>query len=83
MQTVLREDIVRMVPNARFRDILDYHSSVQDAARTATKAGVGTLVLTHYIPGLASGQESEWKAMAAEHFSGPIVLGDDLTALEL
>jgi ribonuclease Z len=83
VQTVLREDIVRMVPSARFQDILDYHSSVQDAARTATKAGVGTLVLTHYIPGLAPGQEPEWKAMAAEHFDGPIVLGDDLTSLEL
>jgi len=83
VQTVLREDIVRMVPNARFQDILDYHSSVEDAARTATRAGVGTLVLTHYIPGLAPGQEPEWRAKAAEHFDGPIVLGDDLTALEL
>jgi ribonuclease Z len=83
VQTVLREDIVRMVPNARFQDILDYHSSVQDAARTAARAGVGTLVLTHYIPGLAAGQEGEWRALAAEHFSGRVVLGDDLTALEL
>jgi ribonuclease Z len=83
VQTVLREDIVRMVPNARFQDILDYHSSVQDAARTATKAGVKTLVLTHYIPGLAAGQEPEWRAMAEEHFAGDVVLGDDLTAIEL
>jgi len=83
VQTVLREDIVRMVPNPRFQEILDYHSSVQDAARTATKAGVGTLVLTHYIPGLAKEQEGEWRALAAEHFSGPIVLGDDLTELDL
>ncbi len=83
VQTVLREDIVRMVPNARFQDILDYHSSVQDAARTAAKAGVKTLVLTHYIPGLAPGQEDEWRALAAEHFSGTIVIGDDLTAVEL
>ncbi len=83
VQTVLREDIVRMVPNARFQDILDYHSSVEDAARTATRAGVGTLVLTHYIPGLASGQEEEWRALAAEHFAGSVVLGDDLTAIEL
>jgi ribonuclease Z len=83
VQTVLREDIVRMVPNPRFQEILDYHSSVEDAARTATKAGVGTLVLTHYIPGLVQGQEEEWRAKAAEHFSGPIVLGDDLTELDL
>jgi ribonuclease Z len=83
VQTVLREDRVRMVPNARFQDILDYHSSIDDAARTATRAGVATLVLTHYIPGLPAGQEDEWRAMAAAHFSGSIVVGDDLTAVEI
>jgi ribonuclease Z len=83
VQTVLREDIVRMVPNPRFQEILDYHSSVEDAARTAARAGVGTLVLTHYIPGMAPDQEGEWRARAAEHFTGNVVLGDDLTNLEL
>jgi ribonuclease Z len=82
VQTVLREDIVKMVPNPRFQEILDYHSSVQDAAKTATRAGVKTLVLTHYIPGIAAGAEDEWRALAAEHFAGDIVLGDDLTTLE-
>ena len=83
VQTVIRDDIVRLVPNARFQDILDYHSTVEDAARTAARAGVGTLFLTHYIPGIAPGQEDEWRARAAEHFTGRIVLGDDLTAAEL
>jgi ribonuclease Z len=80
---VLREDIVRMVPNPRFQEILDYHSSVQDAAKTAARAGVKTLVLTHYIPGIAEGAEEEWRALAAEHFDGAIVLGDDLTTLDV
>jgi ribonuclease Z len=40
------------------------------------------LVLTHYVPGMAPGQEDEWRALAAAHFSGTIVLGDDLTAVE-
>lgn len=83
VQTVIREDLVRLVPSARFQDILDYHSTVQQAAQTATKAGVGTLVLTHYVPAIAPGQEGEWRALAAEHFAGPIVLGDDLTSVEL
>lgn len=83
VQTVLRDDIVRMVPNQRFQDILDYHSTVADAARTATRAGVGTLVLTHYVPPLQPGQEDEWRALAAAHFAGTIVLGDDLTSVEL
>lgn len=83
VQTVLREDFVRLVPNPRFQEILDYHSSVEDAARTAARAGVGTLVLTHYIPGMFPGQEPEWLALAAQHFSGPIALGDDLTTVDL
>jgi ribonuclease Z len=56
---------------------------VQQAAQTAAKAGVGTLVLTHYVPGMQPGQEDEWRALAAEHFAGPIVLGDDLTFVDL
>ena len=83
VQTVLREDIVRTVPLQRFTDILDYHSTVADAARTATRAGVRTLVLTHYVPPMQPGQEDEWRALAAEHFAGDIVLGDDLTSVEL
>ena len=81
VQTVLRADIVRMVPNPRFQDILDYHSTVEDAAATAARAGVGTLVLTHYVPGIAPGQEDEWRALASAHFDGPVVLGDDLTSV--
>lgn len=87
VQTVLREDLVRtfatFVPTAeRFLDILDYHSTVQQAAQTATKSGVKTLVLTHFVPPMQPGQESEWHAMAAEHFSGEIVIGPDLTSVE-
>lgn len=83
VQTVIRDDIVKMVPLQRFVDILDYHSSVSDAAKTAQRAGVKTLILTHYVPAIAPGQESEWRAIASEHFSGEIVLGDDLTTVSL
>ena len=79
VQTVIRRDLVALVPSARLQDILDYHSSVEQAAQTAARAGVGTLVLTHYVPPLQRGQEDEWRAIAARHFDGPIVLGDDLT----
>ena len=83
VQTVLRDDIVKLVPIQRFTDILDYHSTVEQAAQTATKAGVKTLILTHYVPGIAPGQEDEWRAIAAQHFSGDIVLGDDLTSVTI
>jgi ribonuclease Z len=83
VQTVVRDDLVKMIPSPRLQDVLDYHSTVEQAAVTAQRAGVGTLVLTHYVPGLFPGQEAEWRARAAAHFSGSIVLGDDLTAVDL
>ena len=55
VQTVLRDDLVRMVPSARFVDTIDYHSTVVQAAQTAARANVGTLVLTHQIPTPAPG----------------------------
>lgn len=79
VQTVIRSDLVALVPSARLQDILDYHSTVEQAAQTAARAGVTTLVLTHYVPPLQPGHEDEWRAIAAAHFDGQIVLGDDLT----
>ena len=81
VQTVIRADLVRALPNRRIQDILDYHSTVEQAADTAARAGVRTLVLTHYVPPLVSGQEEEWRQLAAARFAGDVVLGDDLTVV--
>lgn len=78
VHTVIRKDLVEQMPAQRIRDILDYHSSVEQAAATAARAGVGTLVLTHYVPPLVAGQEDQWRALAAAEFGGRIELGDDL-----
>ncbi|CAN5888970.1 Rv2407 family type 3 sulfatase [soil metagenome] len=78
VHTVIRDDLVKQVPMQRFKDILDYHSSVEQAAATAERAGVGTLILTHYVPALVPGQEDQWRALAAAEFSGRVELGDDL-----
>jgi ribonuclease Z len=83
VQTVLRDDLVKLIPNKRFLDILDYHSTVEQAAQTAQRAGVSKLILTHYVPSMQPGQEDEWRAIAARHFSGEIVLGDDLTTTSI
>jgi ribonuclease Z len=88
VQTVLRPDLVELVKQfvpalaSRTNDILDYHSSVEDAAKTAARAGVKTLMLTHYVPAMQPGQEADWLALATPHFTGKIVLGPDLTAAE-
>ena len=81
VQTVLREDIIRALPSARLQETVDYHSTVEQAAQTAKRAGVRTLVLTHFVPGLPPGQESEWYDLAAAHFDGEIVVGDDLLTI--
>lgn len=78
VHTVIRADLVEAVPLQRLQDILDYHSSVEQAAQTATRGGVGTLVLTHYVPPMQPGTEDEWRARAAAHFDGTVELGDDL-----
>ncbi|MCX2931016.1 ribonuclease Z [Mycobacterium sp. CVI_P3] len=78
VHTVIRADLVQQMPVQRIRDILDYHSSVEQAAATAARAGVGTLVLTHYVPPLVPGQEDQWRALAATEFSGPVEIGNDL-----
>ena len=78
VHTAIRADLVEQIPVQRLRDILDYHSSVEQAAATAARAGVDTLVLTHYVPPLAAGQEEQWRALAAGEFSGRVELGDDL-----
>lgn len=60
-------------------DILDYHSSVEDTAKTAIRAGVKTLKLTRYSPAMQNAQEADWLALATTISTGKIVLGPDLT----
>ncbi|MFN8052612.1 MAG: ribonuclease Z [Acidimicrobiales bacterium] len=81
VQTVIRDDLVKLIPFPRIQDILDYHSSVEQAADTAARAGVGTLVLTHYVPAPPPGGLDEWVSIAATRFDGRIVVGDDLTSV--
>jgi ribonuclease Z len=82
VQTVIRPDLVRAIPSKRLQDILEYHSSCEDAGRTAATAGVRTLVLTHPVPPPTPGTESEWIDQAAAHFSGEIVFANDLEVVK-
>lgn len=83
VHTVIRKDLIDAMPMQRIRDICDYHSSVEQAAETATRAGVGILILTHYVPAIAPGKEDEWRALAATAFDRQIELGDDLHRVEV
>ena len=83
VHTVIRKDLVEAMPIQRIRDICDYHSSVEQAAATAARAGVGILILTHYVPGIEPGQEDAWRELAASVFGKQIELGDDLHRVEV
>jgi ribonuclease Z len=83
VHTVIRRDLIAPMPMQRIRDICDYHSSVEEAAATAARAGVGILILTHYVPGMVPGQEDDWRARAAAVFDRQIELGDDLHRVEV
>jgi ribonuclease Z len=83
VHTVIRKDIIAALPIQRLQDTTDYHSSPEEAAQTATRAGVATLVLTHYVPTIPPGGGDDWRALAAAHFAGRIELGDDLHQVEV
>jgi ribonuclease Z len=76
--TVIRDELLRAVGVQRLIDVCDYHSSVEQAAETAKRAGVRTLVLTHCVPPIPPGGEDEWCSLAAEVFDGEIVVPADL-----
>jgi ribonuclease Z len=83
VHTVVRRDLIEQIGLPRLADVLDYHSSVSDAAQTAARNGVRTLVLTHLVPAPAPGTEQEWIDQATAHFTGDVVVATDLLTLDV
>ncbi|HUD69440.1 MAG TPA: MBL fold metallo-hydrolase [Acidimicrobiales bacterium] len=83
VHTAVRRDLIEMIALPRLTDVLDYHSSVGDAAKTAARGGVRTLVLSHLVPAPAPGTETEWLQQAAASFTGTVLLGTDLLAIDV
>jgi len=81
VQTVIRRDLVEIIPISMMQDILDYHSGVVEAAQTAERVGAKRLALTHMVPAPAPETYPEWIALVAEHYSGEVIIGDDLTTV--
>lgn len=59
------------------RDIPDYHTTPEDAARVATLAKAKTLVLYHLVPSAPGSIDTAFLGDAAKHFSGPLKVGRD------
>jgi ribonuclease Z len=83
VHTVIRRDLLEPLNVPRLNDVFDYHSTVEDAAQTAARGGVGTLVLTHLVPAPQADAEQEWSARARAHFDGTIVVARDLVTLDV
>lgn len=85
VHTVIRKDLIEQVPIQRLLDTLDYHSSPAEAGATAARAGVATLILTHYVPAFPPGDAAaeEWRSLAATQFDGRIEVGDDLHRIDV
>ncbi|GAB1848125.1 MBL fold metallo-hydrolase [Achromobacter xylosoxidans] len=62
------------------RQLLEAHTTPQQAGEAATRAGVRKLVLSHLVPGDAPAEH--W-LHARETFKGPVVLGQDLMRIPL
>ena len=90
VHTAIRKDIIETLPLQRAKDILNYHSSVEEAAETAQRAGMEMLILPHYVPGIPPAENEfhelvvqQWRDRAAENLSGKIEIGDDLLKISL
>lgn len=62
-----------------FGDIVDYHSTPEEAAQVAKQAGVRALVLNHIVPALPAlpGLEDAFLGQAKSHYAGPIKVALD------
>jgi ribonuclease BN (tRNA processing enzyme) len=64
------------------KHIMDSHTPVEDAGRIAARAGVKTLVLSHFVPSENPPvTDEQWLAAARSTFDGKIVVGRDLLEL--
>jgi ribonuclease BN (tRNA processing enzyme) len=57
------------------------HTSMLEVGQIATKAGVKTLVLNHFVPGTPAIPDQVWVDAVKPHFKGRLIIGHDLMVL--
>ncbi len=73
--------LVKRLPAAgRLREhLMAAHTLPEDVGKIADRAGVNTLVLSHFVPGDdASITDEQWSEGVRKHFKGRIIVGKDL-----
>jgi len=73
-----------VVPGVRsaetVRNVMSYHTVSGEVGEVAREAGVGCLVLTHFVP--PSFDKAALLAEVQRDFAGPVVIGEDLMTLD-
>lgn len=74
--------------NPNGRTLIDHlkasHTLAEDVGRIAAAAGIGTLVLNHFVPADDRTLTPEiWTAAVRTTFAGPVVVGHDLLSIPL
>jgi len=75
------EALIKRLPNAgRLRQhLMAAHTLPEDVGRVAARAGVNTLVLSHFVPGDdPSITDEQWAEGVRQYFKGRIIVGKDL-----
>ena len=78
-----REDADDAEAQARRHHLETSHTPLSRVGAVAAEAGVGRLVLTHFIPGDDELSDAHWVKGAADGFDGEVVVGRDLLELRL
>lgn len=61
-----------------FEHLRACHTPVEEVGALAERAGVGTLVLSHFVPASGVVSDEVWAEEAARGYSGRVVVGHDL-----
>lgn len=69
------------MPEPMLKMATTVHTTPEQAGQLAEQAGVKTLVLSHLIPGESTTPDEIWRAEAAKHFKGEIIVGHDLMVI--
>ena len=70
------------VVGTHYEPIAAYHADAVDLGASAQRAGVGRLVLTHFIPPPVDGFQPFIDEVRSGGFTGELIAGDDLTTVE-
>lgn len=75
--------VANVEPERMRRHLMQSHTAVEDLGAVAAEAGVGTLVLTHLVPGDRELPEEAWLEPVQATFGGRVILGRDLLEISI